>query len=60
MKSKTASEMPSPRNEGQKTGEMTLATADKSWQVKCHGVDKSVDLPNWQEAVKQVKDVTDG
>jgi hypothetical protein len=40
MKSKTASEMSSPRKEGQKTEEMTLATTDKSWQVKCHSVDK--------------------
>ena len=39
MKSKTASEMPSPRKEGQET-EMTLAMTDKSWQAKCHSVDK--------------------
>jgi hypothetical protein len=40
MKSKTASEMSSPRKEAQKTEEVTLATAEKSWQVKCHSVDK--------------------
>jgi hypothetical protein len=38
---------------------MTLATTNKSWPVKCHSVDKGVDVPNWQK-VKQVKDVTDG
>jgi hypothetical protein len=30
----------SPRKEEQKPEEMTLATVDKSWQVKCHSVDK--------------------
>jgi hypothetical protein len=38
---------------------MTLATTNKSWLVKCHGVDKGVDLRNWQK-VMQVKDFTDG
>jgi hypothetical protein len=32
--------MCSPRKEELKTEEVTSATADKSWQVKCHIVDK--------------------
>jgi hypothetical protein len=38
---------------------MTLATENRSWQVKCHCVDKGLELPNWQKVV-QVKDFTDG
>jgi hypothetical protein len=48
-----------PWQEGRKQNIWLLATTNKSWPVKCHGVDKGVDLPNWQK-VKQVKDVTDG